>query len=289
MSTLFITGNGFDIWHGLPTSYKNFYDKYNDALSQYTQYFDDFLNIDQTWTFFEESLGSFNEDKFLDNSAYIPSIEEMAENIGMLYGYEDSISFETDELINKITSLFNLWISSIKVGGATRLTAMPSDCKFINFNYTTTLQEVYEIPNSDILHIHGKAWKGIVFGHGRPLRTQQFNNNTPWFDNAQQNAGSVHGIFYKPVHNIIEQNKAQLKSYGDVEKIIVIGHSINDIDKPYFEFILNEYPKAKWENYNIDDEIQNTHDKLIKIGIPKVNLSSASISELQNIPLKVQK
>lgn len=289
MSTLVITGNGFDIWHGLPTSYKHFHDKYSDALSQYTQYFDDFLDTDKAWTVFEESLGSFNEDEFLDKSAYMPDIEEMAENIGMLYGYEDSISFETKELIENITSLFNLWISSIKVDVAIRLTALPSNCKFINFNYTTTLQEVYGILDSNILHIHGKVWGKIVFGHGRPLHTQQFDGNTPWFDDVQKNARSVHGVFYKPVPSIIEQNKAQLKSYGDVKKIIVIGHSMNDIDKPYFEFILNEYPKVKWENYNVGDEIQNTHDRLIKIGVPKENLSSTSTSELENIPLNVQK
>ncbi|NLD09047.1 MAG: hypothetical protein GX667_05575 [Xanthomonadaceae bacterium] len=283
MSTLVITGNGFDIWHGLPTSYKNFYEKYSDELSGHTQYFDDFCDIDSEWTNFEESLGSFNQSSFLDNSAYRPSIEEMMDNTGMMYGYEDSIAVETDELIKNITRAFNSWISSIEVDQATRLIAIPADCKFINFNYTTTLEDVYGIPDSNILHIHGKAWEGIIFGHGRPLIKKQFNDVEPWFNAPQEDAESIYNIFRKPVLGTIERHQAQLKNYGNIQKIIVIGHSINDIDKPYFEFILSEYPQAKWENYNYGDEIQNTHNNLIKIGVPKGNLQSMSTDDLATI------
>lgn len=283
MSTLVITGNGFDIWHDLPTSYKNFYDKYGDELSRHTQYFDDFCDIDSEWTYFEESLGSFDHDHFLDDSSYRPSIEEMADNIRMMYGYEDDISFHTRELIENIILSFNRWISSIKVDAAKKMITMPANCQFINFNYTTTLEDVYGIPDSDILHIHGKAWKGIVFGHGRPLWSRQFNDDEPWFNIPQEDAESIYNIFRKPVLDIIERHKAQLKSYGNIQKIIVIGHSVNDIDKPYFEFILSEYPQAKWENYNYGDEIQNTHNKLIKIGVPKENLQSMSTDDLATI------
>lgn len=285
MSTLVVTGNGFDIWHGLPTSYKNFYDKYSDELSRHTQYFDDFGDTDSEWTCFEESLGSFDHDRFLDGSSYRPSIEEMADNIKMMYGYEDDISFNTKELIENITHSFNLWISSIKVNAAKKMITMPVNCKFINFNYTNTLQEVYGISEPDILHIHGKAWKGIIFGHGRPLRIKHFNDDEPWFDNPQKDAESVYDVFRKPVFNIIEHHQDTLKSYGDVKKIIVIGHSINDIDKPYFDFILKEYPEAKWENYNyISDKydgVKDTHNKLIALGIPQENITSAPYENLK--------
>ena len=49
MSTLVITGNGFDIWHKLPTKYKYFHKKYNRSLELYTQYFDDFCDKDKEW------------------------------------------------------------------------------------------------------------------------------------------------------------------------------------------------------------------------------------------------
>ncbi|PWD85789.1 bacteriophage abortive infection AbiH family protein [Ignatzschineria cameli] len=283
MSVLVITGNGFDIWHNLPTKYKNFYNKYSDELSPYTKYFDDFGNKDIEWESFEESLGSFNHDYFLDDSSYRPSIEEMADDVKMMYGYEDDISFNTRELIQNITSSFNKWISSIKVNAAKKTITMPVNCKFINFNYTTTLQKVYGIPDSDILHIHGKAWGKIIFGHGRPIWSKQINDDEPWFDIPQKDAESIYNVFRKPVSDIIQQHQAQLKSYGNIKKIIVIGHSINDIDKPYFEFILKEYPQAKWENYNYGNEIQNTHDRLINLGIPKGMLVSGSTADLLKI------
>lgn len=285
MSTLVIIGNGFDLWHGLPTSYKNFYDIYNIELEEYTQYFNDFQEDDVEWACFEESLGSFDHDIFLEKAAYQPSIEEMMENRGMLYGYEDAISDKKNELIDSITLAFNKWIASIKVNAAKKKMKMPNDCKFINFNYTTTLQDIYNITDSDILHIHGRTKEKIIFGHGKikTMDDRDLDRHDPWFDDPRNNAESVSDIFHKPVHEILQRNETRLKSYKDLKKIIVIGHSINDIDVPYFQFLSNEYPGVKWENYNYGDEIQNTHERLIQAGVPKNNLSSDSTENLEKI------
>lgn len=285
MSTLVIIGNGFDLWHKLPTRYKDFYDAYSINLEEHTQYFNDFYEKDVEWAYFEESLGSFDHDSFLKGAAYLPSIEEMMENRGMLYGYEDSISDKKDELIESITQSFNKWIASIKVNAAKKKMKMPNDCKFINFNYTTTLQDIYNITDSDILHIHGKTKEKIIFGHGKikTMDDRDLDRYDPWFDDPRNNAKSISDIFHKPVHEILQRNKTRLKSYKNLKKIIVIGHSINDIDVPYFQFLSNEYPEVKWKNYNYGDEIQNTHERLIQAGVPKNNLSSDSTENLGQI------
>ncbi|HFQ5314463.1 AbiH family protein [Vibrio vulnificus] len=94
MSTLFIIGNGFDIWNGLPTSYRNFNEKYKEHLEKHIHYFDDFCGIDSDWANFEESLGSFNQDSFHDNAAMQPSLEELGDEPKRLYGYEDEIAIK---------------------------------------------------------------------------------------------------------------------------------------------------------------------------------------------------
>ncbi|MFA0232484.1 hypothetical protein AB4491_26390, partial [Vibrio sp. 10N.261.45.A7] len=105
--------------------------------------------------------------------------------------------------------------------------------------------------------------------------------NAPWFDESQRTLASVTDKFHKPVPEILELHRAQLEGYGCIEKIIVIGHSVNDIDLPYFRCILNAYPDANWENWNYGDGISDTHDKLIALGVPQHQLSSSSSNGLE--------
>lgn len=289
MTTIVILGNGFDIWHSLPTSYWHFYDQYKDALEDHIHYFDDFFDIDMEWANFEESLGSFNQDSFHDNAAYQPSLEEMADSPKSLYGFEDEISNKRDELVDDITNAFKKWINSVDVKKATQLIKIPESFKFINFNYTTTLQDVYGITEDSILHIHGKVKRDIVFGHDRGYNssTNAQESDTPWFEQSQRSAASVYDVFHKPVTEILKRNKHQLEEYADVTDIVVIGHSINDIDIPYFQCILSAYPDAEWKNYNYQDldegidAVAETHTKLISAGVPKEKLISASSEELK--------
>lgn len=292
MTNLVILGNGFDIWHRLPTAYWHFYDQYNSILEEHIHYFNDLCDTDAEWANFEESLGSFDQDNFHDNSALQPSLEEMADDPKLLYGFEDEISIKTDELVNEITSSFKSWVGSIKVNTATKLIELPKSFRFINFNYTTTLQDVYGVPNENILHIHGKVKENIIFGHGRCNNVVSKNiseRDEPWFEESQKNASSVYQLLHKPVDEILERNRPQLESYGDITDIIVIGHSINDIDIPYFQCILDTYPNAKWTNYNYEnldegiDAVNETHDKLIRAGIPKAKLTSHSSEVLKTL------
>ncbi|MDD9158023.1 bacteriophage abortive infection AbiH family protein [Aliivibrio sp. S4TY2] len=291
MSTLVIIGNGFDIWNRLPTSYWYFYDQYNRSLEDHIQYFDDFCDEDAEWTNFEESLGSFNHDNFHDNAAWQPSLEEMADDHTLLYGFEDEISNKREELVDDITNAFKEWIGSVDVSVATRLIEFPSDFKFVNFNYTTTLQDVYGIHDDDILHIHGKVRRNIIFGHGRGASStvNTSSRDEPWFEESQRSASSVSGVFHKPVDAILERNRAQLEGYGSVTDIFVIGHSVNDIDLPYFQCILNAYPNAEWKNFNyIDldndiDAVTETHHKLVRAGVPEHKLTSSSSEDLRMI------
>lgn len=82
----------------------------------------------------------------------------------------------------------------------------PSGCKFIKFNYTSTLQDVYSVPDTDVLHIHGKASWNVIFGHGKqssPL-DPDYELDEPWFEDAHQTLASVTKEFHKPVNLILE-------------------------------------------------------------------------------------
>ncbi len=289
MSTLFIIGNGFDIWNRLPTSYGSFNEEYKEHLDEHIHYFDDFCDIDSEWSNFEESLGSFNQDNFHDNAAMQPSLEELGDEPKLLYGYEDEITIKKEELVDDITNAFRGWIRSVDVNLATKLMHFYLPAFFINFNYTTTLQDVYNVPNSKILHIHGKVGREIVFGHGRNIgsTSNSRERDKPWFHETSKEVAQVLGVFHKPVADILERNRATLEGYGNVENIVVIGHSINEIDIPYFQCILNAYPDANWQNYNYEnidegiDEVSETHYKLLALGVSEELLVSHSSDRLK--------
>lgn len=282
-----IVGNGFDIQNSLPTSYWYFYEQYNDQLDEYFVHFPDFFD-DQEWSSFEENLGEFDEDNFRESAACEPSMDDMIESSKYVNGYNDEISQKTDELVDDIQSAFTTWIRGIDVKQAIKFMDFPIGFKFINFNYTSTLQDVYSVPDEDVLHIHGKARWNVIFGHGigngNQSSSMEPNTDNPWFEESYQTLASVTDKFHKPVNEILEKHRDQLENYGDVKKIIVLGHSINEIDIPYFKCILNTYPDAVWRNWNHkgeeSDGVSDTHDKLLSLGVSHDKLWSLSSKKL---------
>jgi len=283
LTTLIIIGNGFDIQNNLPTSYWHFHQEYNERLNEHFVYFPDFFD-DQAWSRFEENLGLFDDDNFSENAALQPSMDDMIESSKYVNGYNDEISQKTDELVDDINSAFTTWIRRVDIGQATKCMEFPKGSKFINFNYTSTLQDVYLVPEKDVLHIHGKARLNVIFGHGNQLSSLAPNDDSPWFEESYQTLASVTNKFHKPVYKILEEHREHLESYGDVTKIIVIGHSINDIDIPYLKCILNGYPDAVWRNWNHKGEetdgVSDTHGKLLSFGVPSDKLYSLASKKL---------
>lgn len=283
MTTLVIIGNGFDIQNGLPTSYRDFYKKYSPQLDEYLEYFPNFCD-DQEWSYFEENLSEFDEDSFRENSAWQPSMDDMIESSKYVNGYNDEIDEKVNELVDSIHNSFNAWLRSIDVNKASKFMEFPQRIKFINFNYTSTLQEVYSIPDEDVLHIHGKVRRNVIFGHGlgdgNKASSMPSDENEPWFEEASQSLSSVTDKLHKPVSEILENNRATLESYGDLIKVIVIGHSINDIDIPYFKSILESYPNTLWENWNYDEGVIDSHSKLLSLGVDEDKLNSSCSSQL---------
>jgi len=283
VTTLVIIGNGFDIQNGLPTSYRDFHKLYSSKLNDILVHFPNFFD-DQEWSYFEENLAVFDEDDFRENSALEPSMDDMIESSKYVNGYNDEIEEKVRELVNDIHDSFKAWVKSINVNKALKFMEFPEGCKFINFNYTPTLQQVYLVPDINVLHIHGKVRGNIIFGHGagngNKASSVSFDENEPWFEEANQSLASVTDELYKPVNEILDNNRAALESYGNISKVIVIGHSINEIDVPYFKLIHDTYPDVTWENWNYDEGILESHEKLLNLGVAGSKLNSSCSSGL---------
>jgi hypothetical protein len=119
--------------------------------------------------------------------------------------------------------------------------------KFINFNYTATLQSLYGVPDGQVWHIHGRAAhpaEPLVLGHAwRPLAVETFSAQ---LDPEQADTRALEGAAiidryfsqsFKPTEQIIVHNQARFRALRNVTEIRVLGHALSDVDLPYFKAI----------------------------------------------------
>ncbi|WP_263065597.1 bacteriophage abortive infection AbiH family protein [Dickeya dadantii] len=158
MTTLYIIGNGFDLWHGLKTSYTHFYDFAREKLEEVSEFYSFDLNDDVPWNDFENTLGTFNWHEFYTTNN---NIDVDAEDFrpSFVYGLEDELTEQAEQHVESIRECFQEWVESIDISMAEKKLPFPKSAQFITFNYTSTLEYTYCINDQKVLHIHGRAEK----------------------------------------------------------------------------------------------------------------------------------
>ncbi|MCF5904934.1 MULTISPECIES: bacteriophage abortive infection AbiH family protein [Aeromonas] len=287
MKTLYIIGNGFDLWHGLPTSYRQFYDFAQDILDEVEEHYIFNPSRDIPWYDFENALGTFNADGFFD---YHNEIDVTAEDFRSSFAFalEDELVEASERHVTTIKDAFIEWIDQIDETQATIKMKFNDNAIFINFNYTSTLQAVYDIEDKDILHIHGcaKKYDELIFGHGEEITSnpeidENGDSNRTMFSDAESAAKYPLYAFKKPVDEIIKNMTNYFEQLGDVTEIVIIGHSLNKIDLPYFCRISEKATGAKW-NVACYTESDKTYylQALINCGISQDKINTLSYNDL---------
>ncbi|ALZ80102.1 hypothetical protein G9455_11575 [Aeromonas hydrophila] len=287
MNTLYVIGNGFDLWHGLPTSYRQFYEFAKDTLDELVEHYSFDPDVDVPWNDFENALGTFDADGFFDLHN---EIDAQAEDFrpSFVYGLEDELAQETERHVAIIRDAFIDWVYQIDESQATKKMQFNDNAIFINFNYTSTLQVVYGIEDKNILHIHGCANKhnDLIFGHGKnivsiPEVDENGDSNRTMFSDAESAAAYPLHAFKKPVDEILEKRNDYFNSLNDVTTIVVIGHSLNEIDLPYFRRIFDSAKDALWKvSYYSENEKESHIKALMSCGVSQENLVLCLYEEL---------
>ncbi len=121
---------------------------------------------------------------------------------------------------------------------------------FFTFNYTRTLEDLYGIDESRVVHLHGSVGNNVfVFGHG--------SMGDGVSDYALQDARNIRmdadlykdmvhikmsqefaDVFRKPVGEIMEKYKSDFEMLTGIEEMIVLGFSYSEIDLPYLKRII---------------------------------------------------
>lgn len=225
MGKLYILGNGFDLLHNLPTSYdnfKSFLEKSNKEDRDLIQKLEDIYEPGQLWKEFEIALGK-------------PKME----NVNQIENLFNLTIFD-EQFKSKVSAAFEKWIRSIDkeiYTKAIKYTFSPED-KFISFNYTPTLEFLYNINLDQILHIHGFVvetffGENLLIGHGKVL------------DNSEH---QILKVFKKDVGANIKNKEKEIQHLiKDCDEIVVIGFSYSEVDFPYFKHIAERKRGIRWE------------------------------------------
>ncbi len=288
MQTLYIVGNGFDIEHGLNTSYWNFREYLEKTYPEFLQEFEwlyDIESIDFTdprvspnayerwqsavynklWSEFENKIGQPNIDAMLDCSESI--LDDM--NLeGGLVGITDTMDWYWREqygYIRKFEQYVKEWIETINTERIRprRKDLINSADYFLNFNYTDLLENIYKI--DDVLHVHGAvdsvAINEPIMGH---CNYRDIENHMEWAMEAEERfdegEASIHRAvanylksIYKDTKSIIQSHWFFWEKLKSVDKVVIIGWSAGSADWSYLDKIRESVSKnTKWHVYYFD-------------------------------------
>jgi hypothetical protein len=272
MNKLYIIGNGFDLYHGLPSRYADFHrfvaDNDPDLLERMDTYFDFQVDQNYLWRNFEQDLCKFDHEGFMDTYDHIDVLSESFKP-SEFFGLEDEVSQEAENLVEQVRGCFTNWVETFDFSEIPEnYTSLKLDTEafYINFNYTDTLEELYHIPKDRILYIHhnANAYDGdLIFGHaqvsdqadvptfdedGEPTRTMRTD--------AQNASRGPFYAFIKDTKAVLKEHRLRFADLKNLNEVIVLGHSLGKVDWPYFRAIAKNNWQAEWRiSYYSDWEL----------------------------------
>lgn len=267
---LCICGNGFDLHHGLKTSYADycrFLNRRDPSLLKKIAREESFSGLgkelsnpyDAFWTDVENNY-TFDYDSMIADNMEESYPSDMQDGDGKWTDMDCEAEAKQKELSKFSLEYFNEWINEINVNDTLLYSVMklnPSDL-FVTFNYTCTLEKIYSIPVSNILHLHGDT-SAPQFGcpHVDPQKietelTARYKEKD-FYDVSIKPAISRYVKLASAVSKDLKSNVPRLANYlkGKViSEIVILGHSYNGVDKYYYDNVfLRFYSNIPWIIY----------------------------------------
>ena len=313
---LFIIGNGFDLAHDLETSYYDFRNYLNEENWTFLSSLESMYGLSEgawmdhasddmirsvfengLWREFENNLSNIDETILYNGQDMELGLE------GGDIGVEDTLDYYWEnqyEFIRELNEYLINWVEQIDISDIDKRTNMISEFsndKFITFNYTLVLESIYNIDKYDILHIHGSLDKNDnlpIIGHGDKEKVNEmreiareskecFNEKKYSIYNAVANYCER---TLKDVDEFISINRGFFNNLNEVDEIYVIGHSLGDVDMPYFNEILrNVGDNTRWYvHYHRAEDEENYRETLINtVGVNEENITMLGSEDIFNI------
>lgn len=277
-----IIGNGFDLYHGLPSSYFYFgsyliennpslYDELSEMYGFRKGIYsgfpcDDFYYAveDFFWREFESHLGELNslwvQETLIDDLdlEYDDAIDLEMYQYNNANDIKKALSDWMNDIVDKKEN-YNIIQEKMKIGKF-KLRLSKRDF-YISFNYTHALEEIYKVDDDNVLHIHGEATEedSLVIGHGNDAGINDIKKDLEKYEEESYDQASRNreNELKCMLHNLKELRK-DVDWYmkrcnvflGEMpckpEKVQVYGLSMGTVDLPYLVSIRQKWPDVKW-------------------------------------------
>ncbi|KGU39999.1 bacteriophage abortive infection AbiH family protein [Xanthomonas citri] len=297
-SKLFIIGNGFDLHHRIPSGYHHFRDFVKiqdrdvfDAVERY-------LCPSNDWSDMEAALARVDPDEIIEDLGHFM----------VSYGADDwsdsghhDFQYEVDLLVERMSAdlrrLFGLWVRQLQIPTQIpvhqAVQVVDPTGAFLSFNYTTTLMRSYGIPREQILYIHGCADQPdqeLILGHAWKPGDRRSLNDRPDVAELDTRLTEVHDILdsyfdmtFKPSEKLIQENRNFFDGLSSIQEVYLLGHSLADVDAPYFEAILRS-PSMRQANFHLavytPEDAPGLVHQLTGFGVPNHQIRTYSWAEL---------
>ena len=267
MKNLYIIGNGFDCHHGLCSSYRAYREWLKKNHSELYIQMKDFYDVqkDEWWWQFETNLGKINLRDYISLTALVYQPDFSKEEFKEQDREAGAIQAESEigDFVTKIKATFKKWIESLPEADKNKKIELSGkDSFFINFNYTPTLQKLYNIPEAQVLHIHGNiSDKEIVLGHNTTYEELQNATEEELPEPPPELTGEALGEWYtgqyddtkervrnaavneiyelrKDIEEIIKTNRSVFSQMSEIQNIYAFGFSFSPVDQPYLDEII---------------------------------------------------
>lgn len=258
---LYIIGNGFDIHHGVNSRYSNYREWLHNWNRLLLDDIEEFFgrNDEEFWNEFEKNLSEVSIGViYTEIENNIPNISSPSFRDSDYENATYAIEFHLKETFSKIKSSFKVWVESLDAPNERKKIKLRTrNSLFINFNYTDTLEKLYNISENNIEYIHGKSKRdeNLVLGHGSKKENIQknikadspLNRKDPddldvpdtLFDNALDKAVNEVCFMRKDVASIMHRLGGFFKKIKRYSFVHVYGLSFGDVDLPYLRKVID--------------------------------------------------
>ena len=315
---LYIIGNGFDLMHGVRSSYyafRDFLGKHNPLLFALEK----FLTTEDIWVDFEDALAHFDMQamcsKFLVDN-WMDTFEAYNKDAGAspFFLAAEAAANPILTVAYELQHSLRMWVETLSVGTADHpLRNMFRNGKVLCFNYTEFVETLYGVSENNVCYIHGCRRKKkyhpketLILGHmpGASNDAYDFDDdismktkdpyNLYILEEAQEQVfrlvAECDEALTKNCRDIIAAHEAFFASLNKIEKIIVIGHSLAPVDEAYFAEVASRLPdirNTQWYFgcYGLHD-LERLKQLLAALGLKKAAVSVFRIDDITVTPLK---
>jgi hypothetical protein len=260
-STLYIIGNGFDRHHGIKSRYKDFGAFLKASDPKTCDLIEGYFAIDEFWSDFEAGLANFDADTLIDRvSDFLSPYGAEDWSDSSHHDYQFEIEQVVDALSTGLKSHFAKWIRQLKMPDPvtipSQLLRLDTSATFLNFNYTPSLTALYGgwSPND-----RGSSNAGLDLEDTDTRKAEGNRIIDRYFERT-----------FKPTGRVIAAHQSFFGALQNIQEILVMGHSLSDVDLPYFKEIIRNVDghNVRWRfSYHHDDDRPKFRERLDKLGV----------------------